>query len=154
MSISLYTGDRSCARDQLRTLIILLYCLLSDLHQGRSPYESGLHHDESYEGRYFASEGEQDYDHAGRPINSASERFANDQVRAANEVLETAGIIENTLIVKAKELRLAQLKDRESGSGLGVLGLARESLVFGVWGVCGLPKRIMVRQYAISLGSY
>ena len=110
--------------------------------QGRSPYEQDLIQD--FDDQENQEHGEQEYDESGRPINIQSERIARDQVRAANEVLETAGIIEEYSTVKKREAKARKLKEEESRAGLRLLDYGRYSLQMGTWGIVGLRRRIMV----------
>ena len=111
--------------------------------QGRSPYEQELIQD--FDDQENQELGDQEYDGSGRPINLRSERIARDQVRAANEVLETAGIIEEYSTVKKREAKTRRLKEEESRAGLRLLDYGRYSLQMGTWGIVGLRRRIMVR---------
>lgn len=114
----------------------------TDSAQGRSPFESDLIQNPNDQESEELSD--QEYDGAGRPINRWSERIARDQVRAANEVLETAGIIEEYATVKKREAKARKLKEEESRAGLSLLDYGRYSLYLGTWGIIGLRRRIMV----------
>lgn len=65
-------------------------------------------------------------------------------VRAANEVMQVTGIVEDARAARAK-VKAAQLeKLEETYVGLRYMEYGRPLLVAGVWGVLGLRRRILV----------
>jgi hypothetical protein len=67
-----------------------------------------------------------------------------DHVRASNEVMQAAGIIEETADVQARDKAFEETLQRETEMGLRRLEVGRVLLVAGVWGVCGLRRRVLV----------
>ncbi|RDW74162.1 hypothetical protein BP5796_07604 [Coleophoma crateriformis] len=105
---------------------------------GRSPYEDEL---------IDTSEGElattQNYDDHGRPTNPETKRRQREQTRAANEVMQATGVVEESSVTKAKERAVKELEEKETLTGLRLLEFGRVALVGGVWGVLGLRRRIL-----------
>jgi hypothetical protein len=75
-----------------------------------------------------------------------------DHVRASNEVMQAAGIIEETAQIRAREKELDQTITDETEMGLRRLEIGRVLLVAGVWGVIGLKRRVLVREFGLMLG--
>lgn len=67
-----------------------------------------------------------------------------DHIRASNEVMQAAGIIEETADVQARDKAMEETLQRETEMGLRRLEVGRVLLVAGVWGVCGLRRRVLV----------
>jgi len=67
-----------------------------------------------------------------------------DHVRASNEVMQAAGIIEETADVQARDKIFENTINEETVIGYRRLEIGRVLLVAGVWGVCGLRRRILV----------
>jgi hypothetical protein len=65
-------------------------------------------------------------------------------VRAANEVMQVTGIVEDSAVAKAEAKLNKQRKNEETFTGLRLMEFGRASLVGGVWGVLGLRRRILV----------
>ncbi len=86
----------------------------------------------------------QRYDGHGRPINPETRQRMRDHIRASNEVMQAAGIIEETADVRARDKAFEETLNRETEMGLRRLEIGRVLLVAGVWGVCGFRRRILV----------
>jgi hypothetical protein len=67
-----------------------------------------------------------------------------DHVRASNEVMQAAGIIEETADIQARDKIVENNLRQETEVGLRRLEFGRVLLVAGVWGVVGLRRRILV----------
>lgn len=65
-------------------------------------------------------------------------------MRAANEVMQVTGVVEDSLAAKAKVNQYMNDKNQETFTGLRLMEAGRAVLVGGVWGVLGLRRRILV----------
>lgn len=88
----------------------------------------------------------QQYNSKGNPINPETTRRIKEQVRASNEVLSAVGVIEETSQIRARDKAIEENLQRETEMGLRRLEIGRVILVGGVWGVCGLRRRVLVRR--------
>lgn len=88
----------------------------------------------------------QQYDERGHPVNYETREKMRDHIRASNEVMHTAGIIEETADVQAREKVAEETMNKEVKMGWFHHKLGRKALVAGVWGVLGLRRRILVRK--------
>lgn len=86
----------------------------------------------------------QRYDDRGHPVNYETRQRMRDHVRASNEVMQAAGIIEETADIQARDKVVEDALNEEMEMGLKRLEIGRVVLVAGVWGVCGLRRRILV----------
>lgn len=86
----------------------------------------------------------QRYDDHGRPVNPETRQRMRDHIRSSNEVMQAAGIIEETADVQARDMAFKERVRRETEMGLRHLEAGRVLLVAGVWGVCGFRRRILV----------
>jgi hypothetical protein len=86
----------------------------------------------------------QRYDDRGHPVNSETRQRMRDHIRASNEVMQAAGIIEETADAQARDKAFKEILQRETEMGLRRLEVGRVLLVAGVWGVCGFRRRILV----------
>lgn len=86
----------------------------------------------------------QRYDDHGRPVNPETRQRMRDHIRASNEVMQAAGIIEETSDIRARDKAFEETVNRETEMGLRRLEVGRVLLVAGVWGVCGFRRRILV----------
>ena len=91
----------------------------------------------------------QRYDDHGRPINPETRQRMKNHIRASNEVMQAAGIIEETADVRARDKAFRETLYRETKMGLQRLEVGRLLLVGGVWGVCGFRRRILVSYIRI-----
>ncbi|KAH8598219.1 hypothetical protein B0O99DRAFT_684264 [Bisporella sp. PMI_857] len=114
---------------------------------GRSPYEDEVI--QTYDVQDEDGIQQQRYNYRGHPRNPETKRRERAQVRAANEVMEVTGIVEDHRLAKRKALKETQEKLEETYMGLKLLELGRLSLIGGVWGVLGLRRRILLyKPYA------
>jgi hypothetical protein len=67
-----------------------------------------------------------------------------DHIRASNEVMLAAGVIEETSDIQARDKAFEESVNRETEMGLRRLEVGRVLLVAGVWGVGGFRRRILV----------
>jgi hypothetical protein len=65
-------------------------------------------------------------------------------VRAANEVMQVTGVVEDSLAAKIKAAEYQAEKNEETLSGIRAMEYGRAVLVGGIWGVLGLRRRILV----------
>jgi hypothetical protein len=114
---------------------------LTALALGRGHYEDEVILDS--EGAAESSRSQQ-YNERGYPKNSETKRLEREQVRAANEVMQVTGVVEDSIAVKAKAVEHIAKKNQETIAGLRLIELGRTALVGGVWGVLGLRRRILV----------
>ncbi len=90
------------------------------------------------------SQGGQQYNERGHPRNPETKRREREHVRAANEVMQVTGVVEDSLLAKLKARENSRMKTQETFVGLRLLEFGRAALVGGVWGVLGLRRRILV----------
>lgn len=114
--------------------------------QGRSPFEDELI-ESSEDG--IRPENGQRYDEHGHPTNPNTRRREREQVRAANEVMQVTGVVEDGAAVKAKMKAMIHEKNQETITGFRIMEAGRAMLVTGVWGVLGFRRRILVSLYNI-----
>ncbi|KAI9046450.1 hypothetical protein LZ554_009199 [Drepanopeziza brunnea f. sp. 'monogermtubi'] len=89
------------------------------------------------------------YDRKGYPRNPQTRRHERDQVRAANEVMQVTGVVEDALAAQLKAHESMLEKNEETLTGLRLMEVGRAVLVAGVWGVMGFRRRILLyRPYA------
>jgi hypothetical protein len=86
----------------------------------------------------------QQYNDRGYPRNPETKRQEREHVRAANEVMQVTGVVEDSLAAKIKASQSADDRNRETLTGLRLMEAGRAVLVGGVWGVLGLRRRILV----------
>jgi len=108
---------------------------------GRGPYEDELIQT-STEGDN--SKSSQLYNEQGHPRNPETKRREKVQVRAANEVMEVTGIVENRRLLSKQATELRKELQRDGTIGLRLIQTGQIVLVGGLWGVIGLRKRILV----------
>lgn len=96
----------------------------------------------------------QQYDSRGRPMNRETMQQSRNLVRASNEVLAAAGIIETEEgfrkrdVEKIKE-RDAREEDIQKAYRRRAYG--QVALTSGVWGACGLRRRIEVSEACFDI---
>ena len=86
----------------------------------------------------------QQYSSNGRPRNPETKRREKEHVRAANEVMQVTGIVEDALLARIKAGESLVKKNQETLTGLRLMEGGRAALVAGVWGVLGFRRRILV----------
>lgn len=65
-------------------------------------------------------------------------------MRAANEVMQVTGIVEDSIAARIKANHSLLIKSKETLTGLRLMEAGRAVLVAGVWGVLGFRRRILV----------
>ncbi len=111
--------------------------------QGRSPYDDELIFPENHHPGILAIG--QQYDDRGRPCNPGAQRQQKDLVHASNEVLQAAGIIESIDVINSRDDEKARKsKDQEMDIVMAYRrrALGQVALTAGVWGACGMRRRI------------
>jgi hypothetical protein len=88
--------------------------------------------------------GGQEYNEHGHPRNPETKRRERENVRAANEVMQVTGVVEDSAAAKSKAKAYKLEKNEETFTGLRLMEAGRAILVAGVWGVIGLRRRILV----------
>ncbi len=125
--------------------MIMKFSCVNTVLQGRSPYDEELIENprptDNAEG--IVGTGQQ-YDERGHPINLETRQRIRDHIRASNEVLHAAGIIEETEEVKARDRKVQAVFLDEQRMGRRRRFIGPMVLVAGVWGVCGMRRRILV----------
>jgi len=91
----------------------------------------------------MAMVGRQQYNDHGRPINPETKRRERDGVRAANEVMQVTGVVEDSAAAKAEAKAYKLAKNEETFTGLRLMEVGRATLIGGVWGVLGLRRRVL-----------
>jgi len=86
----------------------------------------------------------QQYNARGYPRNPQTKLREKDNVRAANEVMQTTGVVEDAEVAKSKIQAEMAAKNQETFTGLRLMEVGKAALVGGVWGVLGLRRRILV----------
>lgn len=112
--------------------------------QGRGHYEEEVIVDPGAE--HPSGSNLQQYNERGYPRNPETKRQEREHVRAANEVMQVTGVVEDSLAAKVKANQLLNDKNQETLTGLRLMEAGRAVLVGGVWGVLGLRRRILVRS--------
>jgi hypothetical protein len=110
--------------------------------QGRGHYEEEVI--ENTEAS--TSRSSQQYNDRGYPRNSETKRLEREHVRAANEVMQVTGVVEDSIAAQIKANQYLRDKNQETFTGLRLMEAGRAVLVGGVWGVLGLRRRILVRD--------
>lgn len=91
----------------------------------------------------------QQYNEHGHPRNPETRRREREHVRAANEVMQVTGVVEDSMVAKKKLQDYREKKIEDTFTGLRLMEIGRAVLVGGVWGVLGLRRRILIyRPYA------
>lgn len=86
----------------------------------------------------------QQYDEHGHPRNPETKRRERENIRAANEVMQVTGIVEDLTAVKAAARLHHTEKIEETIRGLRILEVGRATFQVGVWGVIGFRRRVLV----------
>jgi hypothetical protein len=117
--------------------------------QGRSPYEDEvLYPEESKEGDNSAcsdpNDHDQQYDDRGHPVNPEKRQWVKEYVRASNEVLQAAGIIESKLQAVTRinsEHQAAMFTDFVGNIGVS---MGMKLMAVGLSGLYGFRRRMLV----------
>ncbi|KAG4434398.1 hypothetical protein IFR05_010131 [Cadophora sp. M221] len=86
----------------------------------------------------------QEYNDRGHPRNPETKRREREHVRAANEVMQVTGVVEDVMAVREKATQTIFEKHQELVLGLRFMEVGRAVLVGGVWGVMGLRRRVLL----------
>lgn len=110
---------------------------------GRGPYEDEVIFAETARetGGY-----RQLYNAHGHPRNMETKRRERESVRAANEVMQVTGVVEDALISRIKATAYQVNKNKETFTGIRLMDTGRTVLFCGLWGVLGLRRRVLVRE--------
>ncbi|KUJ07670.1 uncharacterized protein LY89DRAFT_659889 [Mollisia scopiformis] len=112
---------------------------LTALALGRGHYEDEVIQDAAAE-----NQGAQQYNDRGYPKNPETKRREREHVRAANEVMQVTGVVEDAVAAKEKANLYLAAKNQESFLGLRLMDACRTTFIGGVWGVIGLRRRILL----------
>ncbi|CZR69199.1 uncharacterized protein PAC_19099 [Phialocephala subalpina] len=123
---------------------------LTALALGRGHYESEVIQDPSGE----SSPGEQQYNDRGYPRNPETKRREREHVRAANEVMQVTGVVEDSIAAREKAEQYIREKNHETFVGLRLMDACREMYIGGTWGVIGLRRRILLYKPYQEMGLY
>ncbi|CZS99682.1 hypothetical protein WAI453_002382 [Rhynchosporium graminicola] len=93
----------------------------------------------------------QQYNDRGHPSNPETRRREREHVRAANEVMQVTGVVEDSLAARVKLSRDLQEKHQELLVGLRLMEVGRGVLVGGIWGVMGLRRRILLYKPYVAM---
>ncbi|KAH9210993.1 hypothetical protein DL95DRAFT_342430 [Leptodontidium sp. 2 PMI_412] len=117
---------------------------LTAIGLGRGHYE-----DEIIETAAEGSQSTQEYNDRGHPRNPETKRREREHVRAANEVMQVTGVVEDAMAAREKATQMIFDKHQELVLGLRFIEVGRAVLVGGVWGVMGLRRRVLLyKPYA------
>lgn len=75
-------------------------------------------------------------------------------MRAANEVMQVTGVVEDAMAAREKATQMIFDKHQELVLGLRFIEVGRAVLVGGVWGVMGLRRRVLVELPLDSQGKH
>ncbi|KAG9232624.1 hypothetical protein BJ875DRAFT_73251 [Amylocarpus encephaloides] len=123
---------------------------LTAVSLGRGPYEKEVVEGTTDE-RGEKSSGQQ-YNEHGHPKNPETKRREREHVRAANEVMQVTGIVEDSIAAKAIATESLMSKNRDTLSGIRAMEYGRALLVGGIWGVLGLRRRILLYKPYSTIG--
>ncbi|PQE17835.1 hypothetical protein CJF32_00010982 [Rutstroemia sp. NJR-2017a WRK4] len=115
---------------------------------GRTPYEDLLIQSDIRDTRPTA----QQYDQHGHPRNPETKRRERENVRAANEVMQATGIVEDLTAVRRAARAYREEKDAETYEGLKLMETERAIMVAGVWGVLGFRRRVLLYKSYSEVG--
>ncbi|KFX97615.1 hypothetical protein V495_08832 [Pseudogymnoascus sp. VKM F-4514 (FW-929)] len=117
---------------------------------GRSPYNDELIvNDDPGQSDGTVRTGQQ-YDDRGRPINPETTQRTKDLVRASNEVLQAAGIIEPNSDFRARDEALKAAREEDFDKAFRRRTIGGVLLTAGVWGTSGLRRRtLLYREYSL-----
>ncbi|RDL41431.1 uncharacterized protein BP5553_01410 [Venustampulla echinocandica] len=121
---------------------------LTALALGRGPYEDEV---VGFSGDEARPNGQQ-YNGHGHPRNPETKRREREHVRAANEVMQVTGVVEDLVAAKTKASEYLLSRSRDTITGLRLMEAGRAVLVGGVWGVLGLRRRILLYQPYAKFG--
>lgn len=114
--------------------------------KGRSPYDEKAVESKNPETKGVVDTTQQ-FDDRGHPVNQETRQRIRDHVRASNEVMQAAGIIEETSAVRDREISQQLTIRDETEVTVSRLARGRSLLSVGIWGVIGLRRRISVSAH-------
>ncbi|EPQ64325.1 Bgt-2369 [Blumeria graminis f. sp. tritici] len=95
------------------------------------------------------SNGPQKYNSRGHPRNPETKKREREHIRAANEVMQVTGVVEDAATVRAKSSEDEADRQLESFIGFRLMEVGRACLYMGVWSAVGLRRRILLyRPYS------
>ncbi|KAM3074921.1 hypothetical protein ACMFMG_008327 [Clarireedia jacksonii] len=115
---------------------------------GRTPYEDLLIQSDQRD----TQPNIQQYDQHGHPRNPETKRRERENVRAANEVMQATGIVEDLTAVRRAARAYREEKDAETYEGLRLMETERAIIVAGVWGVLGFRRRVLLYKSYSEIG--
>ncbi|KAL5349940.1 hypothetical protein ACLOAV_004974 [Pseudogymnoascus australis] len=116
---------------------------------GRSPYNDELIVNDDPGQRDGTVRIGQQYDDRGRPINPETTQRTKDLVRASNEVLQAAGIIEPNSDFRARDEALKAAREEDFDKAFRRRTIGGVLLTAGVWGTSGMRRRtLLYREYS------
>ncbi|POS87351.1 hypothetical protein EPUL_002891, partial [Erysiphe pulchra] len=90
----------------------------------------------------------QRYNSRGHPKNPETKKREKDHIRAANEVMQVTGVVEDAAAARLKSSLDEADKQLESFIGFRLIDFCRTCLHTGVWPILGLRRRILLyRSY-------
>lgn len=75
-------------------------------------------------------------------------------MRAANEVMQVTGVVEDSIAAKVQATEILFNKNRDTLTGIRAMEWGRALMVGGIWGVLGLRRRILVSHPSINQTSF
>ncbi|PBP16142.1 hypothetical protein BUE80_DR012860 [Diplocarpon rosae] len=109
----------------------------------------GYYEDEVIETGDLSLLSTQRFDDKGHPRNPETRRRERDHVRAANEVMQVTGVVEDSLAAKYKAQLSEQENNKEAYVAVRLMGIGKIIMAGGVWGVLGLRMRVLLyRPYS------
>ncbi|KFY49470.1 hypothetical protein V496_09986 [Pseudogymnoascus sp. VKM F-4515 (FW-2607)] len=111
---------------------------------GRSPYNDELIVNDDPGQRDGTVRIGQQYDDRGRPINPETTQRTKDLVRASNEVLQAAGIIEPNSDFRARDEALKAAREEDFDKAFRRRTIGGVLLTAGVWGTSGMRRRTCI----------
>ncbi|TGO10393.1 hypothetical protein BTUL_0136g00140 [Botrytis tulipae] len=92
------------------------------------------------------------YDEHGHPRNPETKRRERENIRAANEVMQVTGIVEDLTVVREAAILHNTKKIEETIRGLRILEAGRATLHAGVWGAIGFRRRVLLYRSYSEIG--
>ncbi|CAG8956154.1 hypothetical protein HYFRA_00012071, partial [Hymenoscyphus fraxineus] len=123
---------------------------------GRGPYEPEVVESSSGEASSSSSSSNprQLYNDHGRPRNPETKRREREHVRAANEVMQVTGVVEDSIAARVQATEILFKKNRDTLTGIRAMEWGRALMVGGIWGVLGLRRRILLYRSSAHLGLF
>ncbi|RKF59067.1 hypothetical protein OnM2_063056 [Erysiphe neolycopersici] len=96
----------------------------------------------------------QRYNSRGHPKNPETKKREKDHIRAANEVMQVTGVVEDAAAARAKSSLDEADKQLESFIGFRLIDFCRTCLHTGVWPILGLRRRILLHRSYTSMNIF